>query len=267
MVESLSVAAVVPALNEERLIVRTLSSVPDTIDTIYVIDDGSDDRTAELVTQHGLSDNRVKLLQHVTNQGVGAAIITGYRAAFNAGHDVFVVVGGDAQMSWDDLGSLLQPIRDGTADYAKGNRFIYGTPQTPGNAWREMPPLRILGNVTLSVLTKFASGYYHLFDSQMGYTAMHRRVFPLINWGRARKGYGYPVDWLTRFHTTGVRVADVPVCAIYLEDERQTKIRVRKFLFYMFGVIVRGGLRRVYREYLSRFNGWNNDKPSRLSSH
>jgi len=159
-------------------------------------------------------------------------------------------------MDWNDLENLLIPIDQGVADYTKGNRFIYGkSKESPGNAWREMPTIRILGNVTLSILTKIASGYYHIHDSQMGYTAMHRRVFPLVNWDKARQGYGYPAEWLMRFHTLGVRVSDVPVRAIYLDEERQSQIKVSRFLFYMLGVMTRGWISRLVREYLFRSYG------------
>jgi glycosyltransferase involved in cell wall biosynthesis len=246
----LRVAAVVPARNEERLIGRTIWPVPEIIDTIYVIDDGSQDRTAEIVQHYADSDPRIRLISHKVNQGVGAAIITGYNQAYKDGHDVFVVVGGDAQMDWLDLDNLLQPIAAGRADYTKGNRFIYGSKDTPGNAWKEMPTKRILGNVCCSILTKIASGYYHLNDSQMGYTALHKRAFKRMDWKSARKGYGYPAEWLMRFHSEGVRVADVPVRAIYLSNERQTQIQVKKFLFYMMGIIVKGWMQRINREYL-----------------
>jgi glycosyltransferase involved in cell wall biosynthesis len=252
MYRSLRVAAIVPARNEERLIGRTIWPVPDSVDTIYVIDDGSQDRTAEVVRHYADNDSRIKLIRHRKNKGVGAAIITGYHQAYKDGHDVFVVVGGDAQMDWTDLDNLLRPIADGSADYSKGNRFIYGeSKDSPGNAWREMPTRRILGNVSLSILTKIASGYHHIYDSQMGYTALHRRVFPRVNWEKARKGYGYPAEWLMRFHSKGVRVQDVPVRAIYLKNEKQTQIRVRRFLFYMMGIIVKGGFERINREYLA----------------
>jgi len=247
----MKVAAVVPARNEERLIGKTIWPVPETVDAIYVVDDGSKDKTTEIVQHYAKFDDRIHLIKHRTNQGVGAAIITGYHQAYKDGYDIFVVVGGDAQMDWLDLENMLKPIADGKADYTKGNRFIYGrSSNSPGNAWREMPVRRLFGNVTLSILTKFASGYYHINDSQMGYTSMHRRIFPHINWFKARKGYGYPAEWLIRFHSHGVRVADVPVRAIYLHNERQTQIRVRKFVFYMLGIIVKGGLERINREYL-----------------
>lgn len=250
------VAAVIPALNEERLIERTISKVPKIVDAIYVVDDGSTDTTAQKVTGMSKSDPRIYLIQHEENKGVGAAIISGYARSFEEGNDVAVVVGGDAQMDWNDLENLLMPIEMDSADYTKGNRFIYGSSSdTPGNAWKEMPTKRILGNVTLSILTKFASGYYHIYDSQMGYTAMHRRVFSQIDWKKTRQGYGYPAEWLMHFHSKCIRVRDVPVRAIYLKNERQTKIRVRKFIFYMLAIIVKGGLKRIYREYLHPSNG------------
>jgi glycosyltransferase involved in cell wall biosynthesis len=247
----MKIAVVVPAKNEERLIGKTIWPVPESVDTIYVVDDGSNDKTADMVRHYARFDYRIRLIHNRTSQGVGAAIITGYCHAYKDGHDVFVVVGGDAQMDWLDLDNLLKPIADGKADYTKGNRFIYGrSKDAPGNAWREMPFRRLFGNVALSILTKLASGYYHINDSQMGYTSMHRRVFPRINWRKARKGYGYPAAWLIRFHSRGVRVLDVPVRAIYIRNERQTQIRVRKFVFYMMGILVKGGLERINREYL-----------------
>jgi glycosyltransferase involved in cell wall biosynthesis len=257
MYGSMKIAAVVPAKNEERLIGRTIWPVPEAVDTIYVVDDGSQDRTEEIVLRYGKNDSRIRLIKHLTNKGVGAAIITGYRQAYNDGHDVFVVVGGDAQMDWGDLDNLLRPIAENVADYTKGNRFIYGrSKDSPGNAWREMPTRRILGNVTLSILTKLASGYFHINDSQMGYTALHKRAFERIDWNSARKGYGYPAEWLMRFHSEGIRVADVPVRAIYLKNERQTQIQVKKFMFYMTGTLFKGGMARIYREYMSGMGGF-----------
>lgn len=252
MYGTLRIAVVVPARDEEILIGRTIWPVPEAVDSIYVIDDGSQDRTAEIVLHYAEEDPRIRLIHHRTNKGVGAAIITGYRQAYKDGHDVFVVVGGDAQMDWGDLNNMLKPIAENAADYTKGNRFIYGrSTKSPGNAWREMPTRRILGNVALSILTKLASGYLHINDSQMGYTALHKRAFQRIDWNKARRGYGYPAEWLMRFHSKGIRVVDVPVRAIYLKNERQTQIRLRKFVFYMTGIILKGGMARIYREYMA----------------
>jgi glycosyltransferase involved in cell wall biosynthesis len=251
MYRGMKVAVVVPARNEERLIGRTIWPVPEAVDTIYVVDDGSKDGTAKMVRHYAKFDYRIRLIRHRTNGGVGAAIITGYRQAYMDGYDIFVVVGGDAQMDWLDLDNLLKPIAEGKADYTKGNRFLYGSSKnSPGNAWREMPVRRLLGNISVSIMTKLASGYRHINDSQMGYTSMHRRVFPRVDWNKARKGYGYPAEWLIRFHSLGIRVHDVPVRAIYLRNERQTQIRLRRFVIYMMGIIIKGGLERLNREYV-----------------
>ena len=113
MYRGMKVAVVVPAHNEERLIGKTIWPVPEVVDTIYVVDDGSRDRTAEVVRHYADNDPRICLIQHRINRGVGAAIITGYHRAYMDGHDTFVVVGGDAQMDWLDLEELLRPIADG----------------------------------------------------------------------------------------------------------------------------------------------------------
>ncbi len=161
---------------------------------------------------------------------MGIAIISGYERAYYQGLDIFVVIGGDEQMDLNDLPELLNPIKNNEADYVKGNRFIYKNPISKGNTFREMPRIRLFKNIIISYLTKIVSGYKNISDSQMGYTAMHRDVFSSINWSKARKGYGYPDDWLTRFHIARVRVKDIPVRPIYLKNEKQTKIKVRTFM-------------------------------------
>ena len=161
------IALVIPALNEERLIGATLEAVPETIDRIYVIDDGSEDQTAEIVRKRGEIDPRVELLQHDENQGVGAAIITGYLQASTDDYDISVVVGGDHQMPLEVVDELLEPIVRGEADYTKGNRFLM-----PSVGLEGMPWTRFIGNAIISIMTKMASGYYKIYDVVDGYTAL-----------------------------------------------------------------------------------------------
>jgi len=244
------VAMIIPAHNEERLILNTLSGIPQYIKRVYVVNDGSTDRTADIVREFSKNnDPRIELIDHTVNKGVGAAIITGYFEAYKNNYDCFVVVGADAQMEMNDLSTILKPIIEGEAEYVKGNRFIYRTKFAEGNAWREMPKLRILGNILLSIITIIGSGYVKIFDSQMGYTAIHKDVIPLINWNKARQGYGYPGDWLCRFHTVGIRVKDAPTRTIYLKNERQTQIKVKKFLFYTSWVMLKAYIFRLKKEY------------------
>jgi len=209
MYRQLSVAVVIPAFNEERAVARAIEVVPAYVDHVFVIDDASADRTSVRAAAAASSRGDVTVVRHDLNRGVGGALITGYRRALATGYDVAAVMAGDGQMDPADLPTLLDPIADGAADYVKGNRFKHP------DLWRAMPPVRILGNYLLSTATKLTSGYRHVFDSQCGYTAIHRRALAAIDLDGLFPRYGYPNDLLARLHTAGVRVTDVPVRPIY----------------------------------------------------
>ncbi len=168
------VCVVVPAYNEEKLIGRVIETMPDYVDKIVVVDDKSADKTAEIVRDYaGQSNGRVVLIEHSENQGVGGAITTGYKWARDNKMAVTAVMAGDAQMDPEDLPSLLEPVVTGQVDYAKGNRLF------TGNAWQLIPKIRYLGNSYLSLLTKIASGYWHVADSQSGYTVINLRALEI----------------------------------------------------------------------------------------
>ncbi len=234
MLEGKRVAVVVPAYREARLIGRTLGGLPPFVDAIYVIDDASDDDTA--ARARAQADARVVVLRHAENRGVGAAIVTGYRAAFEAGADVAVVVGADAQMDPADMPALLRPVLEGEADYAKGNRLVW-----PG-ARARMPATRWLGNHLFSGLTRLVTGL-DVGDSQCGYTALTREAataLPLeLLWSR----YGYPNDLLGHLAQRGLRVVDVPVRPVYADE--QSGIGLRHALFVVPFVLLRVLARRV----------------------
>lgn len=208
----LRVAVIVPAFNERHKIVDTVATIPAFVDHVLVIDDASHDDTsggAELAALRRGEPANVEVIRHTANRGVGGAITTGYRRALAIGADVAVVMAGDGQMDPRDLPALLAPIAAGDADYAKGNRFLHPA------IWTTMPPSRILGNLVLSAATRVTSGYRHVFDSQCGYTAIHRRALAAIELGELFPRYGYPNDLLSRLHIAGMRVVDVPVRPIY----------------------------------------------------
>jgi glycosyltransferase involved in cell wall biosynthesis len=214
MYRALRVAVVIPAFNERRAITDTIVTVPEFVDDILVIDDASTDDTsaqANLAALRRSQPDRVEVIRHPENRGVGGAITTGYRRALELGADVAVVMAGDGQMDPADLPGLLDPIADGTADYVKGNRFRHP------EIWSAMPPTRIVGNVLLSAATRVTSGYRHVFDSQCGYTAIHRSALEQIELDGLFPRYGYPNDLLSRLRVANMRVVDVPVRPIYGE--------------------------------------------------
>lgn len=210
MLEDHSIAVVVPCFNEELLIDRVLSTMPEFVDRVFVIDDCSADRTTEIVQGYVDGDPaRFNLLRHEKNLGVGAAIATGYEAARDEGFDITAVMAGDGQMDPDELKSICRPIVDENYDYVKGNRLF------TGDAWSMIPHLRYLGNAMLSLLTKIASGYWHVADSQSGYTAINLRTLKLIDWRKMYPRYGQPNDLLVRLNLYNCRVKDVPIRPIY----------------------------------------------------
>jgi glycosyltransferase involved in cell wall biosynthesis len=205
-----TVAVVVPAYNERDKIAATIRSVPGFVDHLIVVDDGSADGTAAAARrQAARRRGAVRVIEHARNRGVGAAIASGYARALELGAQVTAVMAGDGQMDPADLPRLLEPIIEGRADYAKGNRFAW-----PGG-WRHMPPARMFGSVVLSLATRVASGYWRLFDSQCGYTAASRRALLAIAPDEMFARYGYPNDLLARLGAARARVVDVPVRPVY----------------------------------------------------
>lgn len=203
------IAVVVPCYNESTQILRVLQTMPAEVDRVYVIDDASPDDTAAIVRRHQSQDPRIELIVHPVNQGVGGAIASGYKAALAERMDVTVVMAGDGQMDPADFPAIVAPVVSGRCDYAKGNRLF------TGEAWHMIPRVRYLGNAMLSLLTKIASGYWHIADSQSGYTAINLRGLEAIDWDLMYKRYGQPNDLLVRLNIADLRITDVPIRPIY----------------------------------------------------
>ena len=211
MYANLTIAAVIPAFNEERLIGRTLSTIPTFVDRVIVVDDASSDRTVTEALAAG--GRRLQLVRHPKNRGVGAAIATGYRESLALGCDIAVVMGGDAQMDPEEMDRLVEPIALGRADYVKGNRLSHPELQS------RMPRSRLLGNRVLSAATRMATGAPDLRDSQCGYTAISRQALLALDLDRLWPRYGYPNDLLGHLYRAGLRVAQRPVTPIYGEEQ------------------------------------------------
>jgi glycosyltransferase involved in cell wall biosynthesis len=241
--EGKRVGVVVPAYDEEALIGATLEGIPPLVDRIIVVNDGSTDRTAECALETG--DPRVEVLSHERRSGVGAATITGYRRALADGIDVVVVMNGDNQMDPDDLPSLVGPVARGELDYAKANRLF------TGQAWELIPKTRFFGNAILSMLTKVASGYWHVADSQSGYTVISREMLTLLDLDRVYTNYGFPNDMLVHLNVWNGRVRDFPSRPIYGVGE-QSAMRYRHVVPRIAWLLLRGFFWRLWEKYVKR---------------
>jgi glycosyltransferase involved in cell wall biosynthesis len=245
MLEGKSVAVVVPAHNEEVLLPQTLGGIPDLVDRIYVVDDASRDATLERANEAAALDPRVAVIVHERNQGVGAAILSGYARALEERVDVTAVMAADNQMDPDDLAALVEPVARGEVDYAKANRLI------TGQAWKLIPRYRYLGNAVLSLLTKIASGYWHVADSQSGYTAVSLTTLERLDLDRIYARYGFPNDMLVHLNIINARVRDIPSRPIYGVGER-SGIRLRKVVPRISWLLVKGFFWRLREKYVIR---------------
>ena len=241
MLEGKQVAVVVPARDEEALLPQTLAGIPDFVDRVYVVDDGSRDGTAALAESH----ERVALVRHEQSAGVGAAIVSGYKRALDDGVDVVAVMAADNQMDPADLDTLVGAVARGEVDYAKANRLF------TGQAWELIPRTRYLGNAVLSMLTKIASGYWHVADSQSGYTAVGRPTLALLDLDRIYRRYGFPNDMLVHLNVVNARVRDFPSRPIYGVGER-SGIRYRSVVPRISWLLLKGFLWRLREKYVIR---------------
>jgi glycosyltransferase involved in cell wall biosynthesis len=243
MIEGKTVAVVVPAFDEEALVAETISGIPENVDRIIVVDDASRDATAERA--RATRQERVEVISHERNLGVGAAIVTGYKQALAEGVDVTVVMAGDNQMDPAELETIAGPVLRGEVDYAKANRLI------SGRAWELIPRSRYLGNAVLSLLTKIASGYWHVADSQAGYTAISLDALERLDLDRVYTRYGFPNDLLVHLNVINARVRDVPSRPIYNVGER-SGIRIRKVVPRISWLLLKGFFWRMREKYVIR---------------
>lgn len=251
------VAVVIPSYKVTNHILEVLEEIGPEVAKIYVIDDACPENSGDFVEKNN-NDKRVQVLRHLENQGVGGAVITGYRAALADGADIVVKVDGDGQMDPKLIPRLISPILDGEADYAKGNRFdsledLY-----------EMPRVRIFGNAVLSLWSKLSTGYWRVTDPTNGFTAIHRRALEYIHLDKLRKTYFFESDMLFRLSIINAVVADVPMKAVYGDEKSHLKIR-KVLVEFPFRHTVNLMKRIFYRYYLREWSIASIELPVGLS--
>ena len=245
MYKDKTIAVVVPCYNEETQIKRVIDTMPEYVDQIVIVDDLSEDDTVSVVHELAQSDSRIELIRHSQNGGCGGALATGYIWARDNGFDVAVRMDGDGQMDPSDLESLLEPVVNGETDYSKGNRLY------TGEAFKMIPKARYFGNSILTLLTKIASGYWHVADSQSGYTAMNNEVLRILDWRFMYTRYGQPNHLLIMLNVLNFRVRDVPVKPVYGIGEK-SGIKVKKVIFTLSWLLFKNFLWRMKEKYFIR---------------
>jgi dolichol-phosphate mannosyltransferase len=217
-----NIAVVIPAYKVITHIDAVLASIGSEVSHIFVVDDACPENSGKHV-EASCKDKRVKVLFHDVNQGVGGAVITGYRAALGVGADVIVKLDGDGQMDPSEIGHLVAPIVSGRADYSKGNRFA------SLSGLSSMPGMRVFGNGALSLLTKLSTGYWNVTDPTNGFTAIHRSVLELLPLDLVAKRFFFESDMLFRLSLARAVVWDVPMRAKY--GAEKSNLNVLKSFF------------------------------------
>jgi dolichol-phosphate mannosyltransferase len=218
----MKIAVVVPSYRVTDHIQEVLSRIGPEVEQIFVVDDACPDNSGDFVEKN-VKDKRVTVLRHTSNQGVGGAVISGYRAALDAKADIVVKVDGDGQMDPALIPRLVEPILRGEADYVKGNRF------DSLEDLFEMPRVRIFGNAVLSFWSKLSTGYWSITDPTNGFTAIHSKALKAVNLDKLRKSYFFESDLLFRLSVVNAVVTDMPMKAVY--GEERSHLRIRKVLF------------------------------------
>ena len=245
MYKGKKIGVVIPAHNEETQIRQVIETMPDFVDRIIIVDDKSTDQTIEIIKNCQKIRTHITLLEHPVNRGAGGAMVTAYNYAKNQDLDVVVRMDGDGQMSPDDLSALLDPVVEDRTDYSKGNRLF------TGEAYRKIPKVRYFGNAFLSLFTKIASGYWHVADSQSGYTAINKKALLLIDWDQLYTWYGHPNDILVRLNVHNLRVKDVPVEPVYNIGEK-SGIRIGQAIYKIGWLLIKLFFWRMKEKYVIR---------------
>lgn len=231
---------VVPCFNVAEHVSAVLQEVPDFVDRIIAIDDGSTDSTGLQLSKS--ADPRVEVLHHDRNEGVGAAVITGFERSASTGADIMVKVDGDGQMDLSLLEKLIDPLVADGFDYTKGNRLL------DRRALASMPGTRRFGNFALTFLTKLASGYWHIIDPQNGFVAIRRQSWALLDPTRLARGYFFENDMLVNLNIINARVKDVRMPARYLGAP--SSLRLRRVIPTFAVLLLRRVGYRFYTKYM-----------------
>lgn len=230
-----SIAAVIPCYRVEQHIAQVIASLPAYLRHIIIVDDGSPDRTADIVKEAASSDRRILLVRHERNQGVGGAMRTGFQKALELGAQIVVKIDGDGQMDMAHLPNLLVPLIQGQADYTKGNRF------RDFQALQKMPFIRRVGNMGLGFLTKAATGYWNLFDPTNGFVAIRAEVLAQLPLQRIDRSFYFETSMLANLYLIGAVVKDVPMPARYHGESSNLSVRrtLVEFPFKLMQTLIR----------------------------
>lgn len=241
--ESKKIAVVIPAYKVSKQIINVIKSIPSIIDLVVVVDDACPENSGQVVKLN-FHSKKIVVLKHETNRGVGGAMKTGYKLALGEGAEIVVKVDGDGQMNPASISNLIEPLLSKSADYSKGNRFY------SFNLLRNMPKIRLIGNVILSFMSKLSTGYYQIFDPNNGFTAISREALESLELSSVDDRYFFESDMLFQLNCARKTVVDVPMAAIY--GTEVSNLKIGHSILYFLVRHFRNFVRRIILNYFVR---------------
>jgi glycosyltransferase involved in cell wall biosynthesis len=242
MYKALKIGVVVPAYNEQALISKTISSIPEYVDIVIAINDASKDGTLTELNKLKEKQKNLIVLDNEINGGVGFSIKRGLKQALEKDVDLVAIMAGDAQMDPQYLKPMIDNMLERKLDFIKANRFLHL------EALKDMPLYRRVGNVAITILTKFATGYYSIFDSQNGYVVYSKKSIELLSFNLLSDRYDYENTVLIGMSIAGLKIGDYPIPALY--GEEKSTINVLPTALKTIHTLHKGFWRRIYYKYI-----------------
>ena len=235
------ITVVIPCYNVSRHIESVIKNLPQDVDWIIAVNDVSKDDTGNVLVK--LKENYKKLIviDHTTNQGVGGAMITGYKRSLELDSDITIKIDGDDQMDSSNIPMLIKPLIEGKADYTKGNRF------RDFKALKQMPAIRRMGNLGLSFLIKAASGYWNIFDPNNGFIAINKDTLRSLNFEKIYKRYFFESSMLIELYYSNAVITEIPMKARY--GDEKSSLSVTRTLFGFPPKLLKAFIRRIILKY------------------
>lgn len=234
---------VIPAYKLTQEVINLIESIPPIVSKVVVIDDACPDKSGNLIEKL-CKDSRVSVHYNQENLGVGGAVKKGYKIAIENTAEIVIKLDGDGQMDPRNIPKLLAPLLNHEADYTKGNRFY------TLNSLKVMPKKRLIGNSILSVMSKFSTGYWNIFDPNNGFTAISRNALENLDLSQISDSYFFESDMLFRLYCNRAVVQDVPMNSIY--GNEKSNLSISKITFEFIFKHLRNSIKRFFYAYILR---------------
>ena len=237
------ITVILPCYKSKDKVLDVLQRLDESVTEIIVVDDCCPQQTGKFV-QESFVDERLTVIWHEENRGVGGAMKSGFKKALKGSGEIFVKLDSDGQMAPELMPNFIKPIAEGHADYCKGNRF-YNL-----DSLKEMPTIRLLGNSFLSFFSKLSCGYWNVMDPTNGYIAVHRKVIENIPVDKLDDRYFFETSLLFRMNTINALVLDIPMDAFYADEV--SNLSIRKSMPTFLGKNMTLFFKRIFYNYFLR---------------